>query len=317
MIPKKNITYKSIATGKLRRYFSFKNFIDIFKIPFGTIQAFSILKSFKPHVVFSKGGYVSVPVMFAAQLLKIPTIMHESDITPGLANRICAKRATILCLSHYNSQKYFIKHKNKVVTGNPVRESIFHGNKKHAYHLTGFNQNTPTILIMGGSQGAQHINEEISLAINKLSQHYQLIHITGKGKLPKTIRISEKYRSRYKTYEYVNEELPDFYQITDLVIARSGANTLAELDALKIPAILIPINKNASRGEQLLNAFTYQKKHNQTIVIEDESLTYKGLIAAINKVLPWQHYTTKNKEIPKDSLGVKNILEVLDRYLKN
>ncbi|MBA4336925.1 undecaprenyldiphospho-muramoylpentapeptide beta-N-acetylglucosaminyltransferase [bacterium] len=315
MIPKINIAYKGISTGKLRRYFSFKNFTDLFRVPIGMAQAFSVLRAFKPQVVFSKGGYVSIPVMFAARLLKIPTILHESDITPGLANKVSAKKVSVLCLAHHESQRYFMKHKNKIVTGNPVRESVFQGNSEQAYKITGFSKDIPTILIMGGSQGAKHINEDISLAANELTQHYQIIHIAGHGKLQPALPILEEYRSRYKAYEYIDEQLPDFYQITDLVIARSGANTLAEIDALKIPAILIPIGSSASRGEQLLNAFAYQEKHDGTIVIEDELLTYKSLIHAISKILPWDKYKRIEKEIPKESQGVKNIIEVLDRYL--
>ncbi len=315
MIPKMNIAYKNISTGKLRRYFSWENFVDIFKIPFGIFQAFNILRAFKPHVVFSKGGYVSVPVMLAARLLKIPTVLHESDITPGLANRICAKRASVLCLSHFESQKYFMNHKHKVVTGNPVRESILHGDREKAYKSTGFSSNMPTILIMGGSQGAKHINKEISLAANELTNKYQILHITGKGKSQNAIPICDDCKSNYKVYEYVDEQLPHFYQITDLVIARSGANTLAEIDALQIPAILIPIGKSASRGEQLLNAFAYQESHDETIVIEDELLSYKSLMNAIRKILPSENFTVSNKEVPKESKGVKRILDVLDGYL--
>lgn len=315
MIPRLNVAFKKISTGKLRRYLSWENFIDLFRIPMGIIQSYSILRSFKPHVIFSKGGYVSVPVMFAARLLKIPTVLHESDITPGLANRMCAKRANVLCLSHYESQRYFPKHKHKVVTGNPVRESIFEGNKERAYKLTGFKPDIPTIMVMGGSQGAKHINDEISLAANELTNHYQIIHITGKGKLPEAIAISEENRDRYQAYEYVDEQLPHFYQITDLAIARSGANTLAELDALKIPAILIPIAKSASRGEQLLNAFAYQESHDNTTVIEDELLTYKSLINAINKALPWENFVPAEDKKGNESKGVKNILQVLDGYL--
>jgi len=315
MIPKINVAYKGIATGKMRRYFSFKNFTDLFRVPVGIAQAFSALRAFKPQVVFSKGGYVSIPVMFAARLLKIPTIMHESDITPGLANKVSAKKASVLCLAHHESQRYFMKHKNKIVTGNPVRESIFQGKSEHAYKLTGFSKDIPIILVMGGSQGAKHINEDISLAANELAHHYQIIHITGYGKLQPALPLPEEYHSRYKAYEYIDEQLPDFYRITDLVIARSGANTLAEIEALKIPAILIPIGSSASRGEQLLNAFAYQEKHEGTIVIEDELLTYKNLIRAIGKILPWDKYKRVEKEIPNESQGVKNIIEVLDRYL--
>lgn len=317
MIPPMNIPFKSVATGKLRRYFSLQNIIDIFKIPIGIIQSFITLKSFKPHAVFSKGGYVSVPVMIAARILKIPTILHESDITPGLANRLCAKRANVLCLAHFESQQYFPHHKNKVVTGNPVREYILHGDKEKAYSITGFSKDLPTLLVMGGSQGAQHINKEIILAANELAKHYQIIHIAGKGKLPEALPISEQYRSRYKAYEYVDKNLPHFYSITDVIIARSGANTLAEIDALKIPAILIPIGKNASRGEQLLNAFTYQESHEETLVIEDEILTYRNLIKAIYKILPWDSFTPKQTESDKQSKGTEKIIHVLDNYLGN
>ncbi len=315
MIPPMNIPFKSVATGKLRRYFSIQNFIDIFKIPFGIIQSFIALKRFKPHAVFSKGGYVSVPVMIAARMLKIPTILHESDITPGLANRLCAKHASVLCLAHFESQQYFTHHKNKVVTGNPVRGSILDGNKDKAYSITGFSKDLPTLLIMGGSQGAKHINKEISLAANELAEHYQIIHITGKGNLPEALPLSEKYRPRYKAYEYVDEQLPHFYAITNVIIARSGANTLAEIDALNIPAILIPIGKNASRGEQLLNAFTYQESHEGTLVIEDEMLTYRKLIKAVHEILPWDSFIPNHIETKKHSKGTEQILSVLDNYL--
>lgn len=315
MIPPMNIPFKSVATGKLRRYFSLQNIIDIFKIPFGILQSFIALKRFKPHAVFSKGGYVSVPVMIAARMLKIPTILHESDITPGLANRLCAKRASVLCLSHFESQRFFTHHKNKVVTGNPVRERILNGDKEKAYVATGFSKHIPTILVMGGSQGARHINKEIALAANELAKHYQIIHITGKGKLPEALPISEQYRSRYKAYEYVDKNLPHFYAITDVIIARSGANTLAEIDALNIPAILIPIGKNASRGEQLLNAFAYQESHEDTLVIEDELLTYRKLIKAIKTILPWDSFESSQRKHNAHSKGTEKILHVLDNYL--
>jgi len=315
LIKRTGIDFKSVFTGKYRRYFSFSNFIDFFKVPWGIWQAYKILKRYKPNVVFSKGGFVSIPVVYAAKLLKLPIVLHESDVTPGLANRLASKKANFLCLAHFESQRYFPAKINKVVTGNPIREMVLKGDKQRGYQITGFNNKSPVILVMGGSSGAQHINDEMALAINALVPNYQILHICGKGKTEKAIPLAETNRFKYRIYEYVEDELPDFYAISDLVITRAGANSLAEIEALNIPAIIVPIGKAASRGDQITNAFLYQEKHPDTKVIEDELLSYKALIHLINALVPYGNFIKEERTIPKTSDAVEKIIGVLDLYL--
>jgi len=315
LIKRIGINFQSILTGKYRRYFSFSNFIDFFKVPWGMFQAYKILKKFRPNVVFSKGGFVSIPVVYAAKFLKLPIVIHESDVTPGLANKLASKKANILCLAHFESQRYFRSKINKVVTGNPIREMVLKGDKERGYQITGFNNKSPVILVMGGSSGAQHINDEMALAINDLVPDYQVLHICGKGKTEKAIPLSENNRFKYRIYEYVEDELPDFYAISDLVITRAGANSLAEIEALNIPVIIIPIGKAASRGDQIMNAFLYQEKHPDTKVIEDELLSYKALIHLINVMVPFDKYVKKERKFHNTSDAVTNIINVLDQYL--
>lgn len=319
MIPEMGIvgvSYKAVATGKLRRYFSFANFVDFFKIPVGIVQSWFALRKFKPTVVFSKGGYVSIPVTYAAHFLKIPIILHESDITPGLANRLAAKKADVICLAYEESVEHFEGKRGGrevIVTGNPVRESLFEGNIEKGLKFAGFkeenNVDLRTILVMGGSQGAQAVNEAVFEAASKLLADYRILHICGKGKMPENFDFTEKYSTRYKAFEYIDKEMADLYAITDLAIARSGANTLVELDALGIPTVLVPIGSSASRGEQMLNALSYKKSHSETEIIANDDLSDAKLIDAIKKVS--EH---KRQSIKKVS-GVVKIIEVLKRYI--
>lgn len=301
MIPEIGVEFKGIMTGKLRRYFSFKNFIDFFKIPIGTLQSFFILKKFKPAVVFSKGGYVGIPVVYAASRLKIPVILHESDILPGLANRMAAKKASVICMAFDECKVNFPKDIKKVLTGNPIREFLLKGDAEKGYKLTGFNANKPVILVMGGSQGALHINKAIIEMLPKIDA--QIIHITGIGK--KLHEDTEKYKS----FEFLNEELADIYAISNLVICRSGANSLAEIEALGIPAILIPIGKAASRGEQTLNAIAYKKAHEKTEIINDEDLTAELLLEKVLQII-----NIKKTGLASNSASNK-IIEVIEEYV--
>ena len=325
MIPEMGITgvsYKAVATGKLRRYFSWQNFVDFFKIPVGIVQSWFALRKFKPAVVFSKGGYVSIPVTYAAHFLKIPIVLHESDITPGLANRLAAKKADVICLAYEESKKHFEGNKRDgrngqkiVVTGNPVRESLFEGSKEKGLKFAGFTgsglvgKDLRTILVMGGSQGAQAVNEVVFTTAERLLENYRILHICGKGKMPTDFDFVGKWKDRYRAFEYVNKEIADLYAITDLVIARSGANTLVELDALGIPAILVPIGSSASRGEQMLNAKSYKKSHLETEIIANDDLSAGNLIEAIEKIR-----VHKRKNVKKVN-GVIRIIEVLKRYI--
>lgn len=314
MIPDLGFAYKSVPTGKLRRYFSFWNFVDFFKIPFGIIAAYFILRKFKPAVVFSKGGYVSLPVIYAAHWLKIPIVLHESDASPGLANRLSAKKANLLCLAYEESAKHFPSGLKKVVTGNPVRESILKGETERGYSTLGFSDVVPTILVMGGSQGAQKVNEAVFNIVADLVQHYQVIHICGKGKLPSDLKLDEKLRDRYKTFEYVDKELADYYAITDLVVSRSGANSIAEIEALEIPAILVPIGSAASRGEQMLNAIAYKKFCTGTKIIPNDEFTATRLKEAIAKMLPYEEFVKGKHHVEKECEGTNKVLDVLKRY---
>ncbi len=301
MIPEIDVDFKGIYTGKLRRYFSWQNFIDFFRIPIGVIQSFFILKKFKPKVVFSKGGYVSIPVTYAASWLKIPIILHESDVLPGLANRIAAKKASVICMAFDECKVNFPKNIKKVLTGNPIRESLLKGDPDKGYKITGFSNAKPVILVMGGSQGAKHINEALINALPKIDG--QIIHITGKGK---KIRDNSE---NYKSFEYLNQELADIYSITDLVVCRSGANSLAEIEALGIPAILIPIGRSASRGEQTLNAIAYKKMHTDTIIINDEDLTSDKLIHAVSEL------SDKNTKKHQKNFALNNVIEVIENHV--
>lgn len=301
MIPEIGVDFKGIMTGKLRRYFSVENFFDFFKIPIGIVQAYFLLRKFKPAVVFSKGGYVGIPVVYAAKWLKIPIVLHESDILPGLANRMAAKKADVICMAFDECKVNFPKDVRKVLTGNPIREFLLKGDKERGYMLTGFTADKPVVLVMGGSQGAQHINETIIEILPKIEA--QIVHITGKDK--KIHGDTDKYKS----FEYLNEELADIYAISDLVICRSGANSLAEIEAIGIPVILIPIGKAASRGEQSLNAIAYKKAHSNTEIISDEELSPDILMEKVSQLLNTkiENRTTNN--------ATDKVIQVIEEYV--
>jgi UDP-N-acetylglucosamine--N-acetylmuramyl-(pentapeptide) pyrophosphoryl-undecaprenol N-acetylglucosamine transferase len=254
MVAKINVPYKGIFCGKLRRYFSLRNFFDFFKTPIGIIQAFFILLMFKPNVVFCKGGYVSFPVSFGAWLARKKVILHESDLVPGLANRLSAKFASKILVSFDETQKYFHK-KDVINTGNPVRKWLNTGNSEEAKKITNLTGSLPVILFMGGSQGADFINNLVWKNLKKLTAEFQIIHICG---AKKAMAVKE---DRYFCTEFAGEELKHYYALADLVVSRAGANTLAEIEYIKKPSILIPIGLNASRGDQIGNANVFTQNH--------------------------------------------------------
>ena len=256
MVEKIGIPYKSVLCGKLRRYFSVDNLIDIFKIPVGIVQAYFILRKFRPEVVFSKGGFVSVPVVIAARWLGATVIIHESDVRPGLANRICARYADKVCVSFEETKKYLLKYARKIVyTGNPVRKSIMDGEVEKGYKFTGLDKHRPVVLVMGGSQGAQQINDLVNGGMNELLKRFQIVHIRGRGNLDIGL-----HKKGYVQYEFLDEQMKDVYAISELVISRGGANSLAEIAALKKKALVIPLGTEASRGDQIENAQIFARK---------------------------------------------------------
>lgn len=242
-----DVAYHSIQSGKLRRYVDLKNLSDPFRVMKGIAQSAKHLHRLKPHLVFSKGGFVSVPVVIGAWLNRIPVIIHESDITPGLANKIASRFATIICTTFPETVGNF---KDKAVhTGTPIRKELFQGNPDTAYRLCSFTPDKPVVLVMGGSLGAEALNQCIRTALSNIRRHFQVVHLCGQGRLDPAFD-----QAGYKQFEYVSEELPDILAITDLVISRAGANSIYEFLALKKPSLLIPLPKSASRGDQILNA---------------------------------------------------------------
>ncbi|MED4019052.1 undecaprenyldiphospho-muramoylpentapeptide beta-N-acetylglucosaminyltransferase [Sutcliffiella cohnii] len=279
IVEKENVPFYGISSGKLRRYFDWKNFSDPFRILKGVGEAYSILRKLRPVVVFSKGGFVTVPVVMAAKLLKIPVIIHESDITPGLANKIATKFATRIFVTFEETAKYFPLEK-VLHTGSPIRKELFEGNKVEGKAILGLHENKPIITIMGGSLGARKINETIRESLDILTNSYQIVHLTGKGNVDESLM----HVRGYKQFEYISSELPDVLAATDFVISRAGANSIFEFLALRIPMLLIPLSKNASRGDQILNAKSFRKKGYAQVLMEEE-LTKESLLLNLDSLV--------------------------------
>lgn len=279
LIEAQGIPYTGIASGKLRRYFDLKNISDPFRVIKGYAQAVGLMHKIKPDIVFSKGGFVSVPVVLAAKTCGIPAIIHESDITPGLANRIAIKGAKKVCCNFPETLKYLPSEK-AVLTGSPIRRELFGGNKDAAYKLCNFPKEVkPVLLIVGGSTGSKAVNEAVRNVLPKLLKNFHIIHLCGKGNLAEELEGTVGYAQ----FEYANQELTDMLALADLAISRAGANAICELLALHKPNILIPLSAAASRGDQILNAKSFQKQ-GFSVVIEEENITDQLLLDTVNDV---------------------------------
>lgn len=274
-----NIPYYGISSGKLRRYFDIKNFQDPFRVIKGYTQASKLLKQLKPDVVFSKGGFVTVPVVLAAKRRGIPTILHESDITPGLANKICIPCANKICANFPETLTHLPSGK-AIITGTPIRQELFNGDKERGLKFTGLTNDKPILLVIGGSLGSAAINEAVRNALPELLKKFQVIHLCGKGKVYDSLVGTPGYVQ----YEYVQEELCDLLSCASAVISRAGANVICELVALHIPNILIPLPAASSRGDQILNAESFRKQ-GFSHVIQEEDLTKESLLDGIDKIL--------------------------------
>ena len=278
LIEKLKIPYYGISSGKLRRYLDLKNFSDPFKVLKGYLEAKKLLKKLDPDVVFSKGGFVAVPVVLAAKKRKFPTIIHESDMTPGLANRLCIPSAAKVCANFPETLSYLPKEK-AVLTGTPIRKELFAGNRLRGLDFCKLSANLPVILVIGGSTGALKVNEAVRNLLPTLLKKYQVIHLCGKGKM------DEAYQGMpgYVQFEYISSELSDLFAAADLVISRAGANAICELLALKKPNILIPLSAAASRGDQILNAESFEHQ-GYSYVIKEEALTNETLLQGVTHV---------------------------------
>lgn len=278
LIEDMQVPYHGISSGKLRRYFDVKNFSDPFRVVKGYGEAVRLMKSLKPDVVFSKGGFVSVPVVMAAKHCKVPAIIHESDMTPGLANKLAIPCAVKVCCNFPETVSYLPEGK-AVLTGTPIRHELFEGNAAEGLTYCGFHADKPVLLVIGGSTGSVVVNEAVRSCLDTLLEHFQIIHICGKDK------IDAAYNGRpgYVQFEYVKKELASLLALSDIVISRAGANAICELLSLRKPNVLIPLSAAASRGDQILNARSFEQQ-GYSKVIEEEQLSSQTLSDAVLEV---------------------------------
>jgi UDP-N-acetylglucosamine--N-acetylmuramyl-(pentapeptide) pyrophosphoryl-undecaprenol N-acetylglucosamine transferase len=259
------VEYRGVETGKLRRYFDPKNFSDPLRVIRGYNQARRILKEYRPDVLFSKGGYVSVPVVRAAASLHIPCIIHESDMTPGLANKLCVSSAEKVCCN-FPETLPLLPASKAVLTGSPIRPELLHGDAEKGRELCGFTKDLPVLMVIGGSLGAKSVNEAVRENLPALLKDFQIVHICGKDKMDNLKLTIPGYRQ----FDFVKAELCDLFALSDIVISRAGANSICELLALRKPNILVPLPSGSSRGDQLLNADSFRRQGYSMVVPDDE-----------------------------------------------
>ena len=279
-----HIPYYGIATGKFRRYFDLKNFSDPFRVLKGFSEARKILKELQPDVVFSKGGFVTVPVVIAAKRLKIPALIHESDMTPGLANKLCLSSASKICCNFPETVNNLPADK-AVLTGTPIRQELLSGNAENGRKFCGFTADKPVIMVIGGSLGAASVNDNVRKILPELLKDFQVVHLCGKGKTDESL----KGTTGYVQYEYIQDELPDLFAMADVVISRAGANAICEIRELHKPNLLIPLSAKASRGDQILNARSFERQ-GFSMVLEEEEITETKLLDTIHQL-----YTDRQK----------------------
>ena len=310
LIEEFDIPYYGISSGKLRRYFDPKNFSDPFKVIKGYTEASSLIKRLKPDVVFSKGGFVSVPVVLAAKRRGVPSIIHESDMTPGLANKICIPCAKKVCTNFPETLKNIPGNK-AVLTGSPIRQELFEGNKEKGLTFCGFDNKKPVLLIIGGSLGSQVVNEAVRSILPQLLEQFQIIHLCGKDKVDSTLNGTKGYVQ----FEYIKQELTDLFAASNLIISRAGANAICEILALRKPNILIPLSAAASRGDQILNANSF-KKQGFSFVLPEEELSSKTLMEAVKEV--YEHKNDYIVAMEKSPLNdaIETIMQLIKEVQK-
>ena len=301
-----DVPYYGISSGKLRRYFDLKNFTDPFRIQKGYHESRKLIRELQPDVVFSKGGFVTVPLVKAAAQKHVPCILHESDISPGLANRLCIKSANVICTNFPETIKHLPEGKAQV-TGSPIRQELFEGDKKKGLDFCGFDDSKPVIMIIGGSLGSVRVNEAVREILPQLLMNYQVVHLCGREKLDKSL-VGKK---GYIQFEYIQKELKDLMKAADLVISRAGANAICELAALHKPNILIPLSLEASRGDQILNAESFERQ-GFSLVLKEEDLTSETLLTAVETA--WEKKEEFIEAMKNGGHGdaVKKIVDIID-----
>ena len=308
LIEEIGIPYHGISSGKLRRYFDLKNFSDPFKVMKGFADASRLMKKLKPNVVFSKGGFVTVPVVLAAKSRGIPVIIHESDITPGLANKLSIPSATKVCCNFPETIKYLPPEKS-VLTGSPIRQELFQGSREEGLSLCGFTDDKPVLMVMGGSLGAVAINRSLRENLHELLKQFSIIHLCGKGNLDEELVDV----GGYKQFEYAKEELTHLFAAADLIISRAGANAICELLALQKPNILIPLPAAQSRGDQILNASSFEKS-GYSYVLQEEELTSDTLLKAVQYVYDEREEYIQAMRDSKLNDAIEIIMDLIEKY---
>lgn len=247
------VTYHAIQSGKLRRYFSTKNFTDPFRVGAGLIQALTIIRKLKPELIFSKGGFVSVPVVLAGKIMKTTVLIHESDVTPGLANKLALPFSNHI-FTVFEKTLDYVSSDKATCSGAIIRPELLKGDKKNGLKILGFTGKKPVLIVMGGSQGSANLNEALRKDLTAILTTFDVVHLVGKGNLEETLLDVVPY----KQFEYVTDELPDLLAAADFAVSRAGSNAIFELLALRKPMLLIPLSAAQSRGDQLLNAAHFE-----------------------------------------------------------
>ena len=304
------LPYHAIASGKLRRYFSMKNFTDPFRVGAGFMQSLQIIRKLKPAAIFSKGGFVSVPVVMAGRVLKVPVIIHESDVTPGLANRIALPFADHIFTVFKETLAHVPKEKS-TCTGSVIRTELMEGSRDRGREICQFDNDLPVLLVMGGSQGSAVINEAIRANIDPLLEEYNIIHLCGKENLDSALLKVPNYCQ----FEYVTDELPHLLHMTDFVVSRAGSNSIFEFLALKKPMLLIPLSRHKSRGDQILNAELF-KKQGFAHVVEEEELTPERFFAEMKKLHEEENLLVENMTMAEAPKTADEMAELIAAYAK-
>lgn len=308
------IAIKEVNAGKFRRYFSMENFSDIFKVLIGIDEAIFHILRFKPDVVFSKGGFASVPAVVAASYTFIPILTHESDTVPGMANKFIGKFASKIFISFPATRRYFPDHKI-IVSGNPIREDILHGDKNRAQRYFNLRENLPVVLVFGGSQGAQRINEILLGALPKLLEKFQIIHVCGSKnredieKKINNMSLSPEIKKRYKSYAYLDEEMKDAFALSDFVVSRAGANSLSEIIALEKPSFIIPL-PSAANNHQYQNA-KYFADEKLILMTEEKDLDVEKFSSKLEELQSQRDEIISNLKKYNTSLEGKKPAEII------
>ena len=310
LIEELDIPYYGISSGKLRRYFDVKNFTDPFRVLKGFHEAKKLMKQLKPDIVFSKGGFVTVPVVIAAKKCKVPAIIHESDMTPGLANKLCIPSAVKVCCNFPETVKNLPQEK-AVLTGTPIRKELLSGDKEAGRRFCGFTSDKPVLMVIGGSLGAASVNNHIRSILPELLKEFQVVHLCGKDKTDESLTGTEGYVQ----YEYIKNELADLFALSDIVISRAGANAICEISALHKPNLLIPLSANASRGDQILNARSFERQ-GFSMVLEEEEITDQKLLDSIRSLYSNRHSYEETMASGKQMDSIHHILSLIQEYTK-